>query len=192
MAYNTAEEKVQISQRSQNTLNLLLEENPELKNILLNSKDDTEVNQLIKEWAEAELSKNPIAYQYFKNEITGRKAFEKIKWQDTAAIRILDYINHTDHVYIDLNVRGQKRKNTPFRILWLAAKYGTSGAKYFFFVDMLQLFRQFSGLKKYKTRSREQIEEWMDRHPSGLDTEIIEIRQKNKDHTMYCNLKYYY
>ena len=181
MVYNTAEEKVQISHKSQKTLNLLLEENPKLKEILSNAKDDLEVNNLIKKWALTELKENPVAYQYYKGESVGRKTYEKIKWQEIAAIRILDYIEHTNQVYIDLNVRGQKRTNTPFKILWLAVKDGTGGGKHLFFVDMLQLFRQFSGRKKHKTPSCEQIQAWMDKHPSGLDENIIEIRQKNKD-----------
>ena len=181
MAYTTAEEKVQISNKSQKILDLLLDENPKLKEILLSSETEIEVNLKIKIWAEEELKKNPSAYQYYKKEITGRKAFEKIKWQDVGAIRILDYIDYTNHEYIDLNVRGQKRINTPFKILWLAVKNGTGGGKYFFFVDMLQLFRQFSCAKKYKAPSREQIQTWMDKHPSGLDNDMIEIRKNNKE-----------
>ncbi|MCB2194489.1 MAG: KamA family protein [Bacteroidetes bacterium] len=181
MAYHSAEEKVQISQKSKVILDQILEENPKLKNILLNSDSDEEVNQQLKEWAELELKQNDLAYQYYKKEIAGRKAFEKIKWKEIAAIRILDYIDHTNQSYTDLNVRGQKRINTPFKILWLAAKEGIGGGKYYFFVDMLELFRQFSGNKKLKLPSKECIEKWMDKHPSGLEQDIIERRKKNKD-----------
>lgn len=181
MAYHSAEEKVQISQKSKVILDQILEENPKLKNILLNSDSDEEVNQQLKEWAELELKQNDLAYQYYKKEIAGRKAFEKIKWKEIAAIRVLDYIDHTNQSYTDLNVRGQKRINTPFKILWLAAKEGIGGGKYYFFVDMLELFRQFSGNKKLKLPSKECIEKWMDKHPSGLEQDIIERRKKNKD-----------
>jgi len=181
MAHYSAEEKVQISHKSQVVLTQILEENPRLKEIINASKDDIDVNQSIKNWVETELKENELAYKYYKKEVSGRKAFEKIKWQEVAAIRILDYIDNTEEVYVDLNVRGQKRANTPFKILWLAAKYGTGGGKYYFFVDMLELFRQFSGLKKQKIPSREQVEQWMSKHPSGLDQKIVEKRQINKD-----------
>lgn len=181
MGHYTAEERVQISHKSKVILDQILEENPKLKEILLESETENEVNLRVKIWAEDELKKNPAAYQYYKKDAAGRKAFEKIKWQEIGAIRILDYIDHTNQSYVDLNVRGQKRNNTPFKILWLAAKQGIGGGKYFFFVDMLNLFRQFSGTKKYKVPSREQIQEWMDKHPSGLDKDIIKIRKKNKD-----------
>jgi len=181
MIYNTAEEKVEISQKSQHIVNLILDENPKLKEILLESATEIEVNLKIKIWVESELKQNPEAYQYYSNEVSGRKAFEKIKWKEVGAIRILDYVDHTNHTYIDLNVRGQKRINTPFKILWLAVKYGTGGGKYFFFVDMLHLFRQFTGRIKHKQPDRKQIQFWMDKHPSGLDPEIIESRKRNKD-----------
>ncbi|MFC2151208.1 KamA family radical SAM protein [Bacteroidota bacterium] len=181
MPYYSGEEKVQISHKSQVILDQILDENPILNDILLKSEHENEVNQSIKAWVESELKKNDLAYKYYKKEITGRKVFEKIKWQEIAAIRILDYLDHTNQVYIDLNVRGQKRTNTPFKILWLATKFGIGGGKYYFFIDMLELFRQFSGQKKYKTPSREQIEQWMQNHPSGLDQDIIEKREKNKD-----------
>jgi lysine 2,3-aminomutase len=181
MANYTAEEKVQISQKSKQILDKILNENPKLKDILIHSETEIEVNLKLKIWAEEILKNNPEAYQYYKKEVSGRKAFEKIKWQEVGAIRVLDYIDHTNQTYIDLNVRGQKRKNTPFKILWLAAKHGIGGGKYFFFVDMLHLFRQFSCSKKYRTPSREQIESWMKNHPSGLDPEIVENRKKNKE-----------
>ena len=181
MANYSAEEKVQISNKSQVVLNKILDENPILQEILLKSESDEEVNQSLKIWVESELKKSEIAYQYYRKDVSGRKIFEKIKWQEVAAIRILDYISHSNQVYVDLNVRGQKRTNTPFRILWLAAKNGTGGGKYYFFVDMLELFRQFSGSKKFKMPSREQIDHWMNNHPSGLDSDIIEKRKKNKN-----------
>ena len=125
MAYITAEEKVPISQKSQAVVNQILDENPILKKILLESKNEQEVNDSIKNWIEPELKKDDQAYKYYKHEVTGRKIFEKISWQNVAAIRILDYIEHTNQIYEDLNVRGQKRINTPFKILWMAVKYGT-------------------------------------------------------------------
>ncbi|MDA3952272.1 MAG: KamA family protein [Bacteroidales bacterium] len=181
MANYTAEEKIKISNKSQDKLNLILEENPRLKEILLNSEDEIQVNKSLKIWAVSELRNNKLAYKYYRKEVSGRKAFEKIKWQEIAAIRILDYIDYTNQEYTDLNVRGQKRINTPFKILWLAAKYGIGGGKYFFFDDMHELFSQFSGRKKHKYPSKEQIEQWMCNHPSGLDSDIVIKRQKNKD-----------
>ena len=181
MVPNLAEEKVQISQKSQVVVEQILNENPFLKEILTTSETEEDVNKSIKKWAEDKLKKNEEAFQYYKNEKTGRKTFEKIKWKEVAAIRILDYIQHTNYEYRDLNVRGQKRMNTPFRILWLAVKNGTGGGKYFFFVDMLHLFRQFSGEIKFKSPSHEQILKWMDKHPSGLDEDIIKRRKKNKE-----------
>ncbi len=181
MVHYTADEKVQISQKSQVVLDQILEENPTLKKVLLSSENEVEVIDSIRNWVEKELKKSDLAYKYYKKEVSGREYFVKISWQEIAAIRILDYIDHNSQEYIDLNLRGKKGVNTPFKILWLAAKHRIGGGKYFFFVDMLELFRQFSGRKEYTSPSREQIEQWMKKHPSGLDKHIVERREKNKE-----------
>lgn len=181
MAQFTAEEKVQISKKSQDVLDQILEENSKLKDLLLKSESEDELNTSIREWAEGVLKESDTAFKYYKNEISGRENFQKIGWKEIAAIRILDYIDHSQQEYVDLNLRGKKGTNTPFKILWLAAKHGIGGGKYFFFIDMLELFRQFSGKIKHEIPSNDQIAKWMDNHPSGLDQDIIERRKKNKE-----------
>ena len=46
---------------------------------------------------------------------------------------------------------------------------------------MLNLFRQFSGKTKKQTPSKDDILNWMDRFPSGLEPKIIKIRESNRD-----------
>jgi len=105
---------------------------------------------------------------------------EKLSWQDYAAIRLLDYLDHAGIRVEDLNLRGKKAVSEPFKMLWLATLEGLGGAQSNFFRDMIHLFRQFSGNERYKAPSRETILEWMQRHPGGMDPKIIEIRKKNK------------
>jgi lysine 2,3-aminomutase len=170
-----------LSHRSKKIVQLILEENPRLKEILLNSSSEDEVYKAIKLWAEEELAKKPDAYNYFTEIEKGRKAFEKLTWQDVGTIRILDYINHTNMSFIDLNVEEKNRKNTPFKMLWQAAKHETGEGRYYYFMDMLELFRQFTGKKEYKKPSTHKVMSWMDKHPSGLDENIILQRAKNKE-----------
>lgn len=172
------DEKVKISPKANRILNQLLEENPRLKQILLLPEQET--IQELKKWAEEELKQNSLAYKYYKGEIKGRKPFEKLKWKDFASIRILDYIHNANLEYEDLNLRGKKDISNPFHILWLAANHGTGGGKYLFFLDMLELFRQFNGKNKLNKPNIDKIHEWMDRHPSGLDPEIMKARKENK------------
>ena len=46
---------------------------------------------------------------------------------------------------------------------------------------MLMLFRQFSGEYKREFPTREKVEEWMDRWPTGLDPRIIKLREENRE-----------
>ncbi len=172
------EEKVKISPKANRILNLLLQENPRLNDIL--SHSEQEATDQLKKWAEEELKQNNLAYKYYQGEIKGRKPYEKLKWKDFASIRILDYINYANLEYEDLNLRGKKDISNPFRVLWLAANHGNGGGDYLFFLDMLELFRQFNGKNKHNKPGASQVQEWMDRHPSGLDQEIIEARKENK------------
>ncbi|MGE0087927.1 MAG: KamA family radical SAM protein [Bacteroidales bacterium] len=175
------EDNNKLSIRSKKIVQLILEENPRLKETFLNSSNEDEVNKAIKLWAEEELTKRPDAYNYFTEIEKGRKAFEKLTWQDVGTIRILDYVNHTNMGYVDLNVKEKNRKNTPFKMLWQAAKHETGEGRYYYFLDMLELFRQFTGKKEYKKPSTHKVMAWMDKHPSGLDKNIIQQRTKNKE-----------
>src|SRR6056297_53318 len=172
------EEKVKISPKANRILDLLLQENPKLNDIL--SLSEQEATDQLKKWAEEELKQNNLAYKYYQGELKGRKPYEKLKWKDFASIRMLDYINYANLEYEDLNLRGKKDISNPFRVLWLAANHGNGGGDYLFFLDMLELFRQFNGKNKLNKPGTVQVQEWMDRHPSGLDQEIIEARKENK------------
>ena len=83
--------------------------------------------------------------------------------------------------FIDLNLRGELAVSSPIKLIWLAVSKGTGGAKRDFFEDMLHLFRQFSGREKREVPTREQVEQWMARYPSGLDPRIVRLREENRD-----------
>jgi lysine 2,3-aminomutase len=48
-------------------------------------------------------------------------------------------------------------------------------------IDIIYLFRQFKGKQERRLPDKDIIYDWMDRHPSGLDKEVIALREKNKD-----------
>lgn len=172
---------IAISVRSSILLRQLLKENPRLEEIKRNARNETEALVDVRTWVIEELKKNPAAYKYYKNEKTGRKAYEKLSWKDFAAIRMLDYIDNAGRLFKDQNLRGETILSNPFKLLWLAVNEGTGGAKPEFFKDMLHLFRQFSGNKPRQLPSKEKIVEWMERHPSGLDPRVIKLREENKE-----------
>ena len=132
----------------------------------------------VRAWVLDELQSRPDALHFYKGEVAGHRAFTKLSWSDYAAIRILDYLDNAGREFVDLNLRGSIAISNPIKQVWLAATYGTGGAKPFFFEDMLHLFRQFSGKSQ---RKRPTVEKWMSRYPSGLDPKIVWLRRENCD-----------
>lgn len=182
MATNTHElDRIAITVKSHMLLRQLLKENPTLEEIMRNARNETEALVGVRNWVLGEIKQNPDADQFYKREAHGREAFEKLSWKDFAAIRILDYIDNAGRGFDDLNLRGEKAISNPIHLIWLAVTHGTGGAKPYFFKDMLMLFRQFTGEYKRKYPSKEKVEEWMDRWPTGLDPRIIKLREENRE-----------
>lgn len=170
-----------ISEKSKKLLGRLLAENPEIAYILRKSTDDLKAKHRIKKLVKDYFVENPISLAFCKYEKSDRESFEKIEWRDYAAIRLFDYIDNSGKKIIDLNLRGEEVETDPIKVLWEAVKTdGHVDAEEAFFKDMLHLFRQFSGKSKRHLPNKKTIKKWMDRHPSGLDPEIIKIRKKNK------------
>jgi lysine 2,3-aminomutase len=174
-------DRIAITVKSHMLLRQLLKENPILEEIMRNARNETEALVGVRNWVLGEIRQNPDAYQFYKKEVSGREAFEKLTWKDFAAIRILDYIDNAGREFDDLNLRGEKAISNPIHLIWLAVTHGTGGAKPYFFKDMLMLFRQFTGEFKRKFPTKEKVEEWMDRWCSGLDPRIIKLREENRE-----------
>ena len=174
-------DNIAITVKSHKLLKELLKENPHLEEIMRNSRNETEALVGVRNWVFEELKKSPDAYDFYKGYNTGRDAFEKLNWKDYATIRILDYIDNAGRQFEDLNLRGEMAVSNPIKLIWLAVNYGTGGAKPYFFKDMLQLFRQFSGKSELHKPDHEKLEQWMERFPSGLDPRIIKLREENRE-----------
>lgn len=174
-------DRIAISVKSHRLLNKLLKENPKLEEIMHSSRNETEALIGVRDWVLADLKDRPEAYNYYNNTGAGDAPLDKLEWQDYAAIRILDYVDHAGREFPDLNLRGEIAVSNPLKMVWLAVNSGTGGAKPFFFEDMLELFRQYRGKQQRQTPPREKVEEWMHRFPSGLDPRIVELREENRD-----------
>jgi len=174
-------DKIAISVKSHKLLKNLLQENPQLEEIMQQSKNETEALIGMRNWVMEILKDNKNALAYYNREISGREAIDSLKWQDYAAIRLLDYIDNADREFEDLNIRGGIAVTNPIKLIWLAVTHGTGGAKPAFFNDMLHLFRQFTGNSSRNNPTLETVEEWMKRFPSGLDPRIVKLREENRD-----------
>jgi len=174
-------EKIALSARSLTLLRKLFRENPRLEEIYTQSATFDEAKQKVREWAMEVLSENPEAVSYYNSEKGGRSGFEQLRWQDFAAIRILDYLDNSGREFSNPYRNGQKTLTAPFQLLWLGIKKGSGGAKPLFFQDMIYLFRQLSNQLPQNIPSREKVEEWMERWHDGLDPNVIKIREENKE-----------
>ncbi len=177
-------DKIAINTLCHKLLEKLLTENPELEEIMRLAKNETEALVGVKDWILEYMESRPDALNYYKSKHSGPKIFKKLTWQDYAAIRLLDYIDNAGRTFIDPNLRGEIALSNPIKLIWLAVNHGTGGAKPFFFEDMIQLFRQFSGKQKRKLPTRKLIKQWMERYPSGLDPRIIKLREENRERTL--------
>lgn len=166
---------------SEELFSILIDENPVLKDILSSSKSNTEFLGILAELLESYFSGHSEAKKYFQSEHNGREAYEVLSWQDQAAIRLADYLSFEGKEFTDLNLRGKTIINRPFNQLWHAFTTGNSTATPDFFLDMIFLFRQFSGKLSRELPDKREVLTWMKRHPSGLDPEIIAIRRTNKE-----------
>jgi len=173
-------DKVAINIRSHKLLQLLLKENPVLKDILCTSATLEEAMGRIRNWVYPELEANPAAVTLYKGKDSTLESYHSLRWKDYALIRILDYIDHAGQEFKDQNLRGEIAVSHPIRMLWLAVNFGTGGARPGFFRDMVQLFRQLRGVQKQEIPDREKIEKWMKRFPSGLDPRVVKLREENK------------
>jgi lysine 2,3-aminomutase len=174
-------DRIAITVKAHRLLQRLLDENPHLEEIMRKAMNETEALVGVRNWVLDEIRDRPAALAFYASEHPTREDFRALEWKDFAAIRILDYIDNAGREFEDLNLRGELAVSNPFRLLWLAVHHGTGGAKPGFFEDMLHLFRQFTGVSTRGLPSREQVEEWMARYPSGLDPRLVELRQENRD-----------
>ena len=174
-------DQIAITVKSHMLLKELLKVSPVLEEIMRNAKNSTEALVGVRNWVVEELKKHKEAFQFYKGEIKGREAYEKLTWVDFAAIRILDYIDNAGRGFEDPNIRGEMAISNPIKLIWLAVTYGTGGAKPYFFRDMLYLFRQFCGTYTREMPTVDKLEEWMDRWSTGLDPRIIKLREENRE-----------
>lgn len=182
--------KVAITPKAQRVFHTLLKENPRLRDILKTSENEEETRSAIFSWAVQLINDSPEANAFLNADDDKRSAYEKLSFQDKAAIRIYDYIKNTGRRIQDPSLSmADESILDPFGILWNAFQTGRGGAMYYFYLDMLFLFRQLNGTLKYKMPEKETVEEWMERHPSGLEDVIVEARQQNRDRILSVLLK---
>ncbi len=174
-------EKIALSVKSSKLLRRLFSENPRLKKIFSGSDTEDKAKELIRRWAEEVLDTNIHALAYYRREEKGPEAYGRLRWQDLAAIRILDYLDNAGRGFPNPYRSGEITVSDPFNLLWLGSRNGTGGAKPLFFDDMINLFRQLTGQLPRGRPDKQKVEQWMNRWRHGLEPEIIKERGKNRE-----------
>ena len=174
-------EKLSISPVSYKIFRQVMDENQQLEEIVQKARNWEDVLDGVRSWVMEEIKDRPWVHKFYKSETAEKKNFEKLSWKDYATIRLLDYIDHSGQKFEDFNIPQKVSESYPFKLIWLAYHNGAGGANPAFFMDMLHLFRQFTGKSIRTLPGKEKVMEWMDRHPSGLDPRIARIRDRNKN-----------
>jgi len=173
-------DSIAISAKASRTLQKILTENTGVEELLKQSATVAEAVNSFRKLAESILRRNPDVWQFACSDNFGQLNPDLLNWRETAALRLYDYAVHAGSIFQDQNLRGAYVECHPIKYLWLAYHKGTGGALNDFFVDMLMLFRQLNGTFQITTPDEKRLNEWMNRHPSGLDEKIIAIRNDNK------------
>lgn len=171
---------IALSLRSRRALNKLMEENLWFSSIIRNSDTYQQAEEDIQYYCMSLLKKSPEALKFYNGEVSGRKAYRRLRWNDFGIIRMLDYISHSGLELEDQNQGGKLITNHPIKLIWEACHNKRGGARFVFFQDMYYLLRQISGELENMNPTREKVEKWMGRYLSGLDGRIIRFHEQNK------------
>lgn len=162
-------------------LDLLLVENEFLEASIKESGNENEFKDKLHDWIMVYINTRPHLLNCCETGSLDHGDFDDLNWKDVAALRIFDYLKHAGIKVQDPSISKKEVISDPFGQLYNAIKNDIREFKVDFVVDMLMLFRQFSGKLKKSVPSRDKVIEWIDRNPSGLDPEIVAIRNKNRD-----------
>jgi lysine 2,3-aminomutase len=165
----------------ENLLHTLLDENDQLEKFVQESKSANDFRQYIREWVKTYLLTRPHLKNFADSNELSRSEFNRLNWKDVAALRMIDYINNAGIKVQDPSISRPYVISDPFGQLYDAIKGKANDLKPDFIMDMLMLFRQFNGILKKSVPNKEKVMGWIARHPSGLDPEIITIRNMNRD-----------
>lgn len=171
-----------VETKSEEYVETILSENPELESIVKEAKDFDSFTQKLREWLINLISKDQDAISILNYSHVSNSKLHNLRWNDFAAVRLIDYIDNEGRDIADLNFFNTVIKNSTMEFLFNALKNNTIEAEPDFYEDLIYLFRQLNGKLKRDIPDIRKIQSWMDKHPSGLDKKVLEHRQSRKEH----------
>lgn len=167
------------------TLQLL---NPELYSEILSCKGFETWREVVKNKANRIIDENPAVPGFINKSTPNHEDLYRLRYCDLAAIRLLDYLEFEGTEVEDPNTH-KWFVSEPLHLVWRTV-HKNQPVHPDFLDDFIHLFRQLNDKRKVGPASRDQVEQWMNRHPSGLDPEMVEIRKQNKERILSVILKY--
>ena len=123
----------------------------------------------------------PKAWAYYTGEEETEENYYKLVSTSMAFMRLLDYLDHEGESFEDQNLHGEVVVSEPIKLLRNVLQGKAAECSPHFIEDMLHLLNQISGKSEKPIPSRSQVQAWMERHPSGLDENVIAWREANKE-----------
>lgn len=183
-------DKITITPKAEKLLLQLFDENKHFASLISNATSPEAANKAVYSWVyEWMKSGHDDAYAYYNYKKSGRKIYHDLTWREVGGIRLLDYVTNAGRVFENLNKKIKQSISDPIHLIWMAYHKGKGGAKPEFFMDMIHLMRQFSGSEKRIKPTKKKVLEWMAKHPSGLEEDIIAIRNENQDRILRIIIK---
>ncbi len=123
----------------------------------------------------------PTAWSYYTGEEQSEQDYYKLSARSMAYLRIMDYLDHEGEVFPDWNLHGEEVVSRPISLLRKVLTGQCNDCSPDFLEDMAHLFSQLSEVEQFNIPSRSQVQQWMERHGSGLDPEVVTWRAENKE-----------
>ena len=166
-------------------------DNPELIALFLDQKlDDAALVERLKENISTTMQQQyPVAWAYYSAQEQTEQEYYKLMSTSMAYLRMMDYLDHEGESFVDGNLHGEAVVSSPISLLRGVLLGSVDTVNLDFLEDMTHLMAQLSGVEEREIPSRNQVQQWMDRHPSGLDHEVIAFRAKNKERIVELLIK---
>lgn len=174
------ESNKQLSKECRKLIDAFLQENPETGQIFFYSNNEKELFHYLRKATFNIIEENPSALEYYYGDQTGKSGYNRLRWKDFAAIRILDYIEHAGRSFSDMNLHGKQIISNPLRTFWKAIRTNSGEQSLDFYEDMFHLFRQLKGKEYRKHPDLGKINYWMHLYPDGVDQALVSARKKNR------------
>ncbi len=162
---------------------LMEQQNPALLALFLDEglSDSALVEALREHIASIMQHHYPKAWAYYTGEEQGEEHYYKLVSSSMAYMRILDYLDYEGSEFVDQNLHGAVVVSRPIARLRAILRGQECDISPDFIEDMAHLLFQVSGTESRQVPTRTVVQEWMERHPSGLESEVIAWRDENKE-----------